>query len=103
MQQGNIDAITYAAFLGAKRAGLVPDGDGLRRLGQQRRRHGGRRAGGIGSAARLIAQAALAAGFGIDLATCDPEIREALYEELRGQGRQDRHAARMEKLRGPGG
>lgn len=26
MQQGNIDAITYAAFLGAKRAGLVPDG-----------------------------------------------------------------------------
>lgn len=39
------------------------------------------------------------AGFGIDLATCDPEIREAFFEALTRQGAGDRHAARMAKLR----
>jgi hypothetical protein len=39
------------------------------------------------------------AGFGIDLESCDPEIREAFFEALTRHGAGDRHAARMAKLR----
>ncbi len=39
------------------------------------------------------------AGFGIDLATCDPEIREAFFEALTRRGASGRHEARMSRLR----
>ena len=40
------------------------------------------------------------AGFGIDLERCDPELREAVFLELREAGREERTAVRLARLKG---
>jgi len=45
---------------------------------------------------------ALAAGFGLDLERCDPDVFAALVDELEEQARRERHEARLERLRGHG-
>jgi hypothetical protein len=47
----------------------------------------------------VIARVALAAGFGLDLERCDPAVFAALVEELEARAREERHRARMERLR----
>ncbi len=44
----------------------------------------------------------VAGGFAMNLAECDPEIREAVFEALERRGRDDRHAERLARLRGKG-
>jgi hypothetical protein len=42
---------------------------------------------------------ALAAGFGLDLERCDPEVFDALYELLEEQGREQQRAKLEQDLR----
>ena len=51
----------------------------------------------------MIARVALAAGFGLDLERCDPEVFEALLEALEERWREEKRQdmrARLERMQG---